>query len=823
MALSRDARFALRQLRKTPGFTVTIVLTLALGIGATTLVFSLVEGILLRPLPFRDPSRLVMLGDHLREGANISVTAREIPLYPTAATAFSSMAGYIPSAYELSGGENPENIQAARVSASTFPTLGVEPLIGRTFTPQEENSSEPLAVISYSLWTTRFHRDPHVVGSTITLDRRNYTVIGVMPRSFEFPVNPGRLNQTQLWVPLSLTPDELSDNAAGVWSFLMIARLKDNVSLAQAAADTNRVAQQVMRTFPQNMAAIRIRGDVTPLLETVVGDSRTLLRTLFVSVSVVLLIVCVNVAVMLLVRAIRRRREYAVRLALGARVSGVLRQSACEGLVLSLAGGTLGLGLAAVLLPVIVKELPDTLPRLTAIAIDPRVAVFALLLAFATGIISSLAPAFAALRTNLLESLKQSSPTGSHGSSHEWLRSALVVSEIAVALMLLTASGALLRSYQKMLAVNPGFRPQQVLLAAYQLPPNFYGSNQVVENFDRTLLERLSSQPGTIATTISNSVPASNGFPLATYTVDGTSDSAWKLEFAQFTLTYGDYFRTLAIPLLEGRTFTPQDRDGAPLVVIVNQRFAKRWWPGQSPIGKRLHIGNPHKGLPWATVVGLVADVRNGSRDEPAGEQMYLPEMQPALLRAGISTAPLTYPSGGFIAVRSALPPDQLTNTLRSVVAGIDPRLALTSVESLSDALVDVEAPRRFNASLITTFAIGALLLAMIGIYAVVAFSVSIRDQEIAIRMAIGAQRQNIARLVLAWGARMALIGCALGTAGSAALSRLLRSQLFEVSATDPGIYAVCAAFMLLLALIACLLPALRAATADPIRSLRSV
>lgn len=821
MALAREFRFALRQLGKTPGFSAIIVLTLAVGIGATTAVFSLVEGILLRPLPFAAPGRLVLLGDHLQQGPNISVTARETALYPELTTAFASMGGYIGNPYELSGGDTPEIIQGARVTASTFPTLGVQPLLGRAFTSQEEASAQPVTVISYSLWTSRFHRDPHVIDSPITLDRKTYTVVGVMPRSFEFPVNAGRLNQVQLWVPLSLMPAELSDSAAGFWGFQIVARLKDNVTLAQASADANRVAQQVVRTFPPNMTKVSIRGDVQPLLESVIGDSRTLLRTLFVSISVVLLIVCVNVAVMLLVRAIRRRREYAVRLALGARSGAVLRQSAFEGLALSLTGGLLGLALAALSLPAVVRVLPDTLPRLTSISIDPRVAAFALLLAFASGILSSLAPAFVAVRTNLLESLKQSARTGSEGGSHNWLRSALVISEIAVALMLLTSSAALLRSYQKMLAVNPGFQPDRVLVAGYQLPESFYPSNSSVENFDRVILERLAAEPGTLDATLSNAVPATGGFPLGAYTVEGT-ESTWKLQFDQFTLVQPGYFRTLGIPLLEGRDFTAQDRDNTPNVVIVNQSFARRWWPGQSPIGKRLHIGNPNKGLPWATVVGLAADVKNGSRDEPSGLQMYFPQFQPAILRADSATTAVSYPSGGFIAVRSALPPDQIIRSLRSVVAGVDPRLALTDVQSLSAALVDIEAPRRFNTSLLSLFAAGALLLSLIGIYAVVAFAVSIRNQEIAIRMALGAQRPTVVRLVLGWGMRMALVGCLLGAAGSATLSRLLRSQLFEVSPLDPWIYSISIAIMLLLAIAASGIPALRAASADPVKSLRT-
>ena len=822
MSLSRDLRFAIRQLRKTPAFSFTLILTLALGIGAITLVFSLIESILLRPLPFRDANRLVALGDHLREGPNISVTAREIPIYSSATTAFSSMGAYINAQFELSGGANPENLQGARVTASTFPTLGVDPMIGRAFTPAEDAGAQPVVVISYALWLNRFHRDPNVLGTHLTLDRKSFTIVGVMPRSFDFPLAAGRLNQVQLWVPLSLTAKELSPSEAGFWGYSIVARLKDGVTIAQAAADTERVAQQVMRTFPQSMAAIHIRGDVRSLHEDAVSDARTLLRILFLAVAVLLLVVCVNVAVLLLVRAIRRRREYAVRLALGARAGDVTRQSVCEGLALSITGGLLGLLLTAVALPAVVRVLPDSLPRLNAVGIDTRVAGFALLLTFVTGILSSLAPAFAAVNTNLLESLKQSAPTGTQAGSHQWLRSALVVSEIAIALVLLNAAGVLLRSYQKMLAVDPGFHPDHVVVAAYQLPERQYSSNSSIENFNRAVLERLSAQPGTAATGITTTVPATDGFAMATYTVEGPSVAEWKLQFAQFALVHGDYFRTLGIPLLEGRYFSSDDRDSAPLVVIVNQSFATRWWPGQSPVGKRLHVGNPDKGLPWATVAGVVADVRSGSRDEAAGEQMYFSLLQPAVLRNDAPGSRVTYPRGGYITVRSQRPLDQLASTVRGVVADIDPQLALTEVRTMNEAIANVEAPRRFNTSLISIFAAGALLLAIIGIYAVVAFTVSLREQEIAIRMALGAQRENVARLVLSGGSRMAVTGCAIGLAGSAAVSRIIRSFLFEVSPTDPLIYAASVALMILLALVACAVPALRAASADPVTSLRT-
>jgi putative ABC transport system permease protein len=823
--LFKDLRFAFRQLQKSPGFTLTAVLTLALGIGATTAIFSLVEGILLRPLPFHDPDRLVILGDRLGRDPNATpgrpVTAREIGTYTNATGAFSSMGAYDPVDFELSGGATPEDVHAARLTAGVFPTLGIDPFLGRVFTQQEEDARQPFAVISYGFWLSRYQRDPHVLGSSIVLDRKPYTIIGVMPRSFEFPLLAGRLGQAQLWVPMSLTPDELSVERTGAWAYHIVARLKDGVTLPQAAQDADRVAQQIMREFPANMSAIRIRGDVILLRESLVADVRPLLRNLFYAVAIVLLIACVNVAGLLLVRAIRRHREYAVRLALGARSSVIIRGSILEGLLLSMAGGLLGLTLAAVTIRTALHLLPQSMPRINSIAVDGTIAGFALLLVLASGVLCSLAPAFAALRTNLTDSLKEGVQSATSASSHVWLRSALVVLEIAIAMVLVTTSGAFLRSFQKMRAVDPGFRPEQVLVAGYQLPLNQYSTGTSVESFHRAVVDRLSNEPGVGAAGITTALPASNAFPGAGYTLEGEPTEGWKLKFSNFAITYGDYFRAMSIPLLEGRTFTTEDRADTPLVIVVNQSMAQHCWPGQRAIGKRMHVGNPQKGLPWVTVVGVVADTKIGSRDEPSADQWYMSALQPAILFGSASRAKLTDPAGGYIALRSALPPERMVQTMRSAVAQIDPLLAL-EVRPMTDAVSNVEAPRRFNTSLITTFAMGALLLAITGIYAVVAFSVSLRTQEIAIRMALGAQRSGIARLVLISGAKLALLGCGLGVLGSLAASRLVKAFLFEISATDPFIYAAGVLIMMLLALLASAIPARRAASADPIRALRS-
>jgi putative ABC transport system permease protein len=751
------------------------------------------------------------------------VNAREIGTYTNATGAFSSLGGYVSTTYEFSGAAIPEEINAARLTADVFSTLGVQPILGRVFTAQEEDGHQPLAVISYALWLNRYQRDPGVLGKSIVLDRRSYTIIGVMPRSFEFPLEGGHLDQAQLWVPMSLTPDELSEDHQGYWGYQMVARLKDGVTSPQAALDMDRVAQQVMRDFPASMSAIHVQGDATPLLEYAVSDVRPLLRTLFVAVAIVLLIACVNVAGLLLVRAIRRRREYAVRLALGARSSVIIRESVFEGLLLSLAGGLLGLAFAAIAIRTALYLLPDSMPRVDSITMDARVVAFALLVALATGALCSLAPAFAALRTNLMESLKEGSKTGTGSSSHSWLRSSLVVFEIAIALVLLTVSGAFLRSFQKMRAVDPGFRADHVLVAGYQLPLKQYSTDASADTFNHAVVDRMLTKPGIVAVGITDFLPATGASRGSTYTIGDLPADRWHLQFASLSTTYGDYFQAMSISLLEGRFFSMDDRADTPLVVIVSQSMAKDSWPGQSPIGKRIHVGNPKKGYPWATVVGVVADTTIGSRDEPSADQWYAPAQQSSVLFGSAISGRLERAAGGYITLRSALPPEQMTQVLRATIAEIDPLLPLQEVQPMDNVISTSEAPRRFNTDLITAFAVGALLLAITGIYAVVAFSVSLRNQELAIRMALGAQRATIARMVIMTGAKLGLLGCGFGLLGSFAISRLVSSFLFGVSATDPLIYISAVPTMMFLTLLASALPAVRAASTEPIEALRTI
>jgi putative ABC transport system permease protein len=822
-----NLRLAIRQLRRTPGFALTVVLTLALGIGTTTAIFSLVEGVLLRPLPFHDPARLVTLNDAL-EGEGVSglqaVTSAEVGQYARGTTSFASLGAYTPNGYELSGRGEPAQINGARLSAGVFTTLGVQPILGRVFTQQEDVGRQQVTVLSYSTWQSRFHGDTNILGSKVLLDRKPYEVIGVMPRNFEFPLAPGRLNQSELWVPMSFTTEELSYGANnGNWNYQMVGRLKPGITIEQAQQDANRVAVEVMRNFPPELKTVHIHAAVDSLKESAVAEGRPLVRILTLAVLVVLLIACLNVAGLLLVRAIRRRREFAVRLALGASPRALVSNSLMEGVLLSGAGGLLALMLAAATLKVAVPLLPESMPRVEGIHLDLGVIVFALCLALLTGALCGMAPAFAALRTRVNENLKEGGRTGSSGSSHGRLRSALVVTEIAVALVLLTAAGALLRSFQKMRDVDPGFRADHVLVAGYNLPSQLYGTQSVVDTFDRRLLERLEALPGTTAAGMSSTLPAMGSNNQSGFRVDESArDQSAKLRVAPWSLVVGDYFRAIGIPLISGRYLTAADRQDMPLVVVVNQVLARHYWPDGNAVGHRLRIGTPDSKTPWATIVGIVANTKLGSPDMPDMEQIYASAAQYKAMLASFAPPGMVTGDGGYIVLRSSLPPEQMTNTMRSTVASLDPQLALQHMQTMDDALSASEAPRRFNTSIISAFALGALLLATIGVYAVIAFSVSMRSQEMAIRMALGSRRGEIVRLVLTSGAKLAAIGCVAGLIGALAVSRLLGSMLFNVSATDPLILTGSIATMIVLSLVACAIPAQRAASANPVDALRS-
>jgi predicted permease len=828
MSLLRDLRIAIRHLSKSPGFAITAILMLALGIGATTAIFSIVEAVLLRPLPFPHSDQLMVLSDTL-QGADIGgngeagVTAHDIRNYSRDTHSFTSLGGYQQTGYEISGNGDPAQINASRMSGGVFPALGVQPLLGRFFTQQEDEQRQQVAVLSYATWQSRFHGDSHVLGQKILLDRKPYVVIGVMPRSFEFPLVPGHLNRSELWVPISFETQELTGGQEANWSYSMVGRLKPGISAAQAVSDADTVARETMRGYPAFMAGLKIRPIVRPLHEETVEQARPLVRTLFFAVSVVLLIACANLAGLLLVRAIRRQREVAVRLALGARASTLLLQAILESLVLSVTGGIVGLVLAAIALKVGVTVLPETLPLISEIGLDWQVVAFAFGLAIVTGVICGLAPAFAAIRTSVNDTLKEGGRTGSSGGGHARLRSALVVAEIAIALVLLTASGLLLRSFEKMRQVDLGFRPDHTLVAGYSLPRKEYSAQSSIDQFNRELVRRLQQLPGVTSVGLTSFLPAAGNNNNGAFIAEGyIPPKAGVLDLATQIQLEGDYLQSMGIPLFRGRYFTNADTVGSQLVAIVNRKLAEQSWPGQNPIGKRLRLGTPGMQTPWATVVGEVADVKEDSPDQPSKQQYYIPVDQAEAQIGQLAQPTDLNGNGGYIALRTSIPPQQMENALRATVRSIDAQLPLTQVQTMEHAISDTEAPRRFNTALISSFAAAAVLLSILGIYSVIAFSVALRVQEIAIRMALGSQRGGIVRLVVASGAKLALLGCAIGLLGAAAASHLLGSFLFGVSALDPLVLTLAAVSVLILALAATLLPARRASSIDPMRALRA-
>ena len=820
----QDIRYALRQLRKSPGFTLTAILTLAFGIGATTAIFSIVEGVLLRPLPFADPDKLVSLGDTVEGslwGGDLLVTGPEIPAYERGTHGFSDLGAYWQDGFELSGAGDPAKISGSRLTASVFPTLGVQPLMGRTFTQQEDEGRQQVVVIGYQMWHSRLHGDPRVIGQTVLLDRKPYEIIGVMPREFEFPLVPGQLNRSELWLPISLTQSDLVQT--GSWHIEMIGRLKPGVSMEQAQQDAERVAQQTSQTFPPAMASLRVHARVRQLSEMTVAAARPMVKTLFLAVAVVLSMACANLAGLLLVRVIRRRREIAVRLALGANGAAVLRQSLLEAMLLSVVGGLLGLAFAGAALRVGVHFLPESLPRVGSIGLDWEVVLFAISIAVLTGLACGVLPAYVASRTGVNDALKEGGRTASVGGGHGRMRSILVVGQLAVALVLLTGSGLLLRSYDKLRRVDLGFRTDHLLTASFALPGHQYSTQQAVDTFDTALLDKLRQLPGVQAVGMTNMLPASGQESYGAMYAEGyVSPKGAPLSAAWRGQAVGQYFGAMGIPLLRGRDLTTADTASSPMVVIVNRKFAEHYWPGQDPIGKRIHIGLQETPLPWMTVVGEIGDIKQKSADSDVTEQIYQPMSQFKRGLGEFAPPDMLTGGGGSIVLRSSLAPEQMANSLGAVVRSIDPQLPLTQVESMDRIVAEGQASRRFNTVIISGFAASAVLLSLLGIYSVIAFSAALRTQEMAIRLALGSQRSSIIRLVLVSGAKLGLLGCGIGAVGAVFSTRLLRSMLFQVDPLDPYVLILAAISVFLLAIVASVVPARRTASIEPMQALRT-
>jgi predicted permease len=813
----------LRRLRKAPGFTLAAVLTLAVGIGGVTAVFSVVEAVILRPLPFKDPGRLVSLHESFEQDSHeLRMSAPDVLIFQRENKAFSGVGAFIGSAYELTGAGAPFKARAERVTSSLFPVLGIEPQLGRIFTRQEDDNALAVTLISYRLWKERFHCDQNVLGTAIDLDRRPYTIIGVMPRSFEFPLDAGRLSHRDLWVPMSFTPIEKNSNGDN-FDYGVVARLKAGISMPQAQQDIDRMVEEIQAQYPAG-SGLKLHVHFLTLREEVTRNARPLLRILLAAVALILLIACVNLANLLLVKAAGRRREFGVRLALGAARRTMLRQLLTEGLALSCMGGMAGAALAVVLVHAAAAKLPDSLPRLSEIEVSWPLLAAAMVLTGATGLICGLAPAGESMRGDVLDSLRDGGGGAGQGRRRSRLRSGLVMLEVGLAMILLVSSGLLLRSFAKMLEVDPGFEPSHVLTASLSLPARDYPAQWKVDGFFAKLQQRLEAEPGVKSVGFASNIPIvgqRSGRLIAPEGYVKSSGEGWII--ASNYLTQGNYFEATRIALVRGRYFTASDdQPGAPLVTIISQSLASRYFSGKNPIGMRIKVGPDFaSSMPAMTVVGVVGDIKQGARDEATAPQMYEPLSQ-AVADLGPFGAMIGVAGDMNVVIRAAGNPIALESAMNNAVHQLDPLLAVANLNTMDEIVAATESPRRFNTTILTSFAGIALLLSLLGIYGVMAYSVSERSREIAIRMALGATRENVLLRTLRHAFSLTAIGVATGMAASLGLTRLLSSLLYDVKPLDGAAIVGATTLLFICSSLAAWLPARRAASVEPMQALRT-
>jgi predicted permease len=821
--LGRDLRLSLRQLKRTPGFTVTAILTLAIGIGGVTAAYSVVEGVLLRPLSFDQPERLV----RLHEGVEHQFEQGDLPApdvirFVRDNRAFQQVAGFVGAEFELSGAGKPFQARAERITSSLLPMLGAKPVLGRTFTAREDEDSSPVAIISNAVWRERFHSDAGAIGSTIGLDRRPYTIVGVMPAGFEFPLSAGRMSRRDLWVPMSFTPDEKQDETDN-FQYGAIARLRAGVTLVQAQADVQRMVAAVEAEIPPQFG-IHLTSNVRLLQEETVHRAQPLLLALWAASALILLIASANLANLQLVRAAGRQREFGVRAALGAARITIIRQLVTESLVLSTIGGVLGTVLAVAVSRVAVVWLPESLPRANEIAVRWPVLLMALGLTCITGILCGLVPGLASIKTDVMNALKESARGAGSGRSHHRVRGALAAVEVALAMLLLVASGLFLRSFAKMLATDPGFQADHVLTGSLTLPEHGYQSQQSVDVFFGELLRRAAALPEV------KSVGAVSNLPIIGINSDRNfvpqgysprNGRTWISASNYFVL--GRYFQAMRIPLVEGRYLTAaDDKPDAPLVAVVSQSTARAAWPGIDPIGRHFRMGgNPNSTRPLITVVGVVGDVRQGALDQSVYPQMYEPFQQSKRQFEPAVQASIGAYRSLYVVLNSTGEPLLLQASLEKTVHQLDPLLALAEVHTMDSIVSATQTSRRFDSGTLAAFAFIALALALLGIYGVMAHSVSERAREIAIRMALGATRREVLHRVLRNALKLALIGIAAGLVASVVFTRFLTTLLYGVKPLDAVTLAGAVVLLLACSALAGWIPARRAAGIDPMHALR--
>jgi predicted permease len=808
--LLQDLRYAMRMLIKQPGFSIVAIIALALGIGANTAIFSVVNAILLRPLNYKDSERLVQVyHNYPKLDLKASVSASGYSHYRDTVESFDAIAAATGWPVNLTDSGEPERLQGVAVTHTFFSLLGVEAARGRLFSPEEDlPGRNRVIVLTDSLWKRRFAADPNLIDNTVRLNGENYTVIGILPPGFQFGREFGQVQE--LYSPIAFTPQQLDP---GRWrnEFLFVmARLKQGVTIEQAQAEMDTVAANVRERYfgggdandPRSWGLL-----LASLRENVVGDIRPALLILLAAVAFVLLIACANVANLLLARAALRNKEIAIRSALGAGRWRVTRQLLTESVLLAMAGGTVGLALAYWGMTALLSIMEDKIPRSTEIGIDTRVLLFTVGVSLLTGIIFGLFPALQASKHDLHSILKEG---GRSGAARRSVRGLFVVAEVALALVLLVGAGLLLKSFQKLQEVNPGFRADHLLTMQLALPGTRYNEPQQIDAFFQQVLEKVKSIPGIESAGVSTSVPMSGSGSSGSFSIEGRTPGPGEMSpWGNRWFAGASYFQTMSIPLIRGRYFDDRDVREAPQVAIIDETMQRKFWPDEDPIGKRITFQRDAQGNPiWREIVGVVRHVKQRGLDGESPVQYYVPHRQ--LPSAGV-----------FFVARTSGEPSSVAGAVRGAVQQVDSELPVFRVSTMERMVADSMAQRRFAMTLLGVFATVALILASVGLYGVMSYSVTHRTNEIGIRMALGARVPDVLGMVIGQGMKLSIAGVAIGLAGAFGLTRLMESLLFGVSTTDPWTFFAVALVLAGVSLLACYIPARRATKVDPMIALR--
>ncbi|HVB87121.1 MAG TPA: ABC transporter permease [Candidatus Dormibacteraeota bacterium] len=807
--LAQDLRFAFRILRKSPGFTAVAILTLALGIGANTAIFSVVYGVLLQPLPYKDASRLVVLNETTPKVGTVSVSYPNFLDWRAQSHDFSQMAAVHDVGFNLAGVTQPENISGEAVSPNFLSMIGVRPFLGRDFDASEEKpGTAPVVLLSYELWQSHMGGDRNAIGRTITLDGRSFTIVGVLPPKFR------SLDKTDVMLPIGVWATNNSEEAnerGERGDMIAIGRLAPNITFAQAHTEMEGIAARLAKEYPASNDQFGVA--LQTVRNAFVGDARPAILVLFGAVMFVLLIACANVANLFLVRGAARAKEIALRMAFGASRSRIIRQMLTESFVLAFLGGALGLTLAIGGIRGITHLIPMDMLSGASVNLNGAVLFFAAGIIVLAAFIFGLAPAMHSTRPDVQSELKEGGRTASASAAQNKLRGALAIAEISLALILLVGAGLMMKSLYKLLSVDPGFQPDHVLTMEMELRAQQYSKDPAILNFWQQLLDRVRALPGVGNAAVGTVIPLTDAHSRTDVTIEGMAlPKPGNYPHPDYHEVSPGFIGTLGIPLLRGRTFTDADKQGAPLVGMVNAKLAKQYWPNEDPIGKRFMFGHPDptsKSPPkWITVVGVVGDTKLYGLANPSRLEVYVSSLQ--------------YPDSGMrLVVKSRVDPASLISAIRAAVATIDKDQPIFAISTMNQLVSDSVATRRITLVLLGLFSALALVLAAIGIYGVISYSVAQRTHEIGIRMALGAQHTDVLRMVLKQGAKIAIAGVAIGVAASLGLMQLMSSLLFGVSAGDPLTFTGVAILLVLVALLACYIPARRALRVDPMVALR--